>query len=102
MTQEHLAVAARAAWVEHDDVVYAALLPDGPPLVLAGPSGVIWRALCAGGTLGEVSVRVADEVGSPVEVVAADVAAFVDGLVAAGLVARTGGAVEPAPAPAGD
>lgn len=90
MTPGQLAVAPRAAWVEHDDVVYAALLPDGPPLVLAGPSRVIWRALTAGGTLTEVSSRVADEVGSPVEAVSADIAAFVDGLVAAGLVTRAG------------
>lgn len=98
MTQGLLAVAPRAAWVEHDDVVYAALLPDGPPLVLAGTSGVIWRAVTAGGTVGDVSSRVADEVGSPVEAVSADIAAFVDGLVAAGLVTRAGEAAQPSPA----
>jgi Coenzyme PQQ synthesis protein D (PqqD) len=97
MTAQHLGVAASTAWVEQGDTVYAAPLPDGPPFVLAGPGAVIWQALVGGGTLEEVTQRVADGVGSPAELVAADVATFIAGLVDAGLVdcrtAPTTGAV---------
>ncbi|QIM21350.1 PqqD family protein [Phycicoccus sp. HDW14] len=77
-----------AAWLEDDDVVYAAPLPDGPPVVLDGPGAVVWRAVVPGGSLEDVVARVAAEVGASAEVVAADVATFVDQLVAGGLVAH--------------
>ena len=88
MTDQQLLIAARTAWVERDGTVYAAPLPDGPPFVLAGAGAVIWLSLAEGGTLEEVTQRVADDVGSPTEVVTADVATFVAGLVDAGLVVR--------------
>ena len=86
MTDQQLLIAACTAWVERDGTVYAAPLPDGPPFVLAGAGAVIWLSLAAGGTLQEVTQRVADDVGSPAEVVTADVATFVAGLLDAGLV----------------
>jgi Coenzyme PQQ synthesis protein D (PqqD) len=97
MTDQELLVAAHTAWLERDGTVYAAPLPDGPPFVLAGPGAAIWLALTDGGTLDEVTRRVADDVGSPVEVVAADVAAFVAGLVEAGLVVQRPAPAVPAP-----
>ena len=97
MTPELLRVASGTGWVERGGTVYAAALPDGPPLVLAGAAAVVWGAVTQGGTLDEVSGRVADEVGSPAEVVAADVATFVAGLVDAGLVVRSPGAAGSAP-----
>lgn len=99
MTVELLLIATGVAWVEHDGTVYAAHLPDGPPLVLAGPGAAIWLSLARGGTLDDVTRRVADEVGSPAESVAADIATFVDGLVDAGLVTRGAVPVAPTPSP---
>ena len=88
MTTERLAIAGLTAWVLCDEIVYAAPLPDGPPFVLAGAGARIWCAVAEGGTITEVTARVADEVGSPAEALAADVTTFVDGLVAAGLLTR--------------
>ena len=97
MTVEHLLVAAGTGWVERDGTVYAAPLPDGPPFVLAGAAAVVWRAVAQGGTLDDVTRRVADEVGSPAEVVTADVATFVAGLVDTGLVVREVAGAAPMP-----
>ena len=97
MTTRSCSVAARTAWVERDGTVYAAPLPDGPPLRARRAGAAIWRALAEGGTLDEVTQRVADDVGSPAEVVAADVATFVAGLVDAGLVVRRTVPAVPAP-----
>ena len=85
---DQLLIAARTAWVEREGTVYAAPLPDGPPFVLSGAGAAIWLSLVEGGTLHEVTQRVADDVGSPAEVVTADVATFVAGLADAGLVVR--------------
>lgn len=73
-------------WVERDDVVYAARLPDGPPLVLAGPGALVWHAVVPGGALDEVVARVATATGESAEGVRAGVEGFVAGLVAAGVV----------------
>jgi len=97
MTDPHLFVASRTAWVEREGTVYAAPLPDGPPFVLAGSGAAIWLAIDHGGTLEEVIGRVAEDVGSPAELVAADVTSFVAGLVDAGLVVRRVAPVVPAP-----
>ncbi len=86
-------VAPTTGWVEHRDVVYAARLPDGPPLVLAGPGAVVWHAVVPGGALGDVVARVADVTGESAEAVRPGVESFVAGLVDAGVVIR---------APAGD
>ncbi|MFL6170238.1 MAG: PqqD family protein [Ornithinibacter sp.] len=97
MTGEHMVIAAGTGWVERDGTVYAAPLPEGPPFVLAGAAAVVWRAVTQGGTLDEVTRRVADEVGSPPEVVTADVATFVSALVDTGLVERRPGDSRSAP-----
>ncbi|MGG5259343.1 PqqD family protein [Phycicoccus avicenniae] len=81
-------VAADVAWVEAEDVVYAARLPDGPPLVLEGPGAVVWHALLPGGTVDEVAERVAQRVGVSAEAVLLDVAGFLDGLLRAGVAAQ--------------
>lgn len=77
-----------AAWLEADGVVYAAPLPDGPPVVLDGPGAVVWRAVVPGGSLDDVVARVAAEVGASADVVATDVVAFVHQLVDGRLVAH--------------
>ena len=73
-------------WVERDDIVYAAHLPDGPPLVLAGPGALVWQAVVLGGALDEVVARVATATGQSAEAVRAGVEGFVAGLVDAGVV----------------
>lgn len=73
-------------WVERAGVVYAARLPDGPPLVLAGPGAVVWQALVAGGPVTEVEHRVAVATGESVADVAAGVRGFLAGLADAGVV----------------
>lgn len=85
---EQVGLARAAGWVERDGVVYPAPLPDGPPLVLQGPAVVVWHAVVAGGTLEEVVARVASASGQSPEAVADGVGAFVDGLVAAGVLER--------------
>ncbi|WP_392544991.1 PqqD family protein [Oryzobacter telluris] len=88
-TDEHRVVVAHdAGWVELDGTVYPARLPDGPPLVLADVGALVWHAVVAGGTLAQVVDRVADQVGQPVDEVAAGVTQFVDGLVEAGVLER--------------
>lgn len=72
-------------WVEHGAAVYVASLPDGPPLVLEGTGALVWRAVLGGGGIDDVVVRVAAGAGESAEAVAAGVTAFVDGLVAAGV-----------------
>ncbi|MBM6399148.1 PqqD family protein [Phycicoccus sonneratiae] len=83
-----LRVGPDTAWLEVDGVVYAAPLPDGPPVVLDGPGALVWRAVVPGGGLDDVVARVAAEAGTSAEVVAADVASFVDQLLAGGLLAH--------------
>lgn len=85
MSAARVGVSTDAGWVEDDGVVYAAVLPDGPPLVLDGPGALVWRAAVPGGTLTEVVARVAAAAEVSAEVVADDVARFVDDLVAAGV-----------------
>lgn len=80
-----LLVPPTTGWVEHEGTVYPARLPDGPPLVIDGTGVLVWHAAVAGGTLAEVVERVAAEAGLAVEEVEAGVVAFVDGLVAAGI-----------------
>lgn len=72
-------------WVERPGVVYAARLPDGPPLVLAGPGAVVWAAVLPGGDLDDVVARVAAATGESASVVRAGVETFVAGLVEAGV-----------------
>lgn len=66
-------------------VCYVAALPEGPPLVLRDSGAEIWWAVREGGTLDEITHRVAERVGVPAADIIADVAAFLDDLVARGL-----------------
>lgn len=88
MTARRLAPSAAAGWVEAGGVVYAAVLPDGPPLVLVDSGALVWRAVVPGGTEDEVVGRVAAAAGTSADVVAGDVLGFLGDLVAAGLVTR--------------
>ncbi len=83
-------VATACGWVEQDGRVYAAALPDGPPLVLEGSGSLVWHAVLEGGTLDDVVERVAEAAGESAGTVAAPVTGFVEDLVAAGLLEPIG------------
>ena len=69
--------------------VYVAHLPGGPLLVLEGSAAAIWVEATTAPASGWVG-RVADEAGQPEEVIAADVAAFVEDLCARRLLVPSG------------
>jgi hypothetical protein len=73
-----------AAVVEEDDVLYAAILPDGPIVVLDGVAGVIWAEACDGDPTRIVD-RVAAVTDSHPDDIRAEVESFVDELVRRGL-----------------
>lgn len=73
--------------IDTDSVIYAAPLPDGPILVLDGPSALAWRTACLVG-IEAVSGAVADATGETAEVVAPYLDEFLDDLVARGLLVR--------------
>ena len=77
---------ARVAVVEDEAVVYAATLPDGPIVVLDGGAAAIWVEACAGDR-SSIADRVAEATGVPVGEIRSAVHAFVDELVARGLLA---------------
>jgi hypothetical protein len=77
---------ARVAVIEDEAVVYAATLPDGPIVVLDGGAAAIWVEACAGDR-SSIADRVAEATGVPVGEIRAAVHAFVDELVARGLLA---------------
>lgn len=89
-----LRIGHRCGWVEQGGIVYAAHLPDGPPLVLDGSGAVVWAALVEGGTLEDLVARVAAATGESAQVVAAGVEGFVDGLLAAGVLDATTAAAD--------
>lgn len=70
-----------------DDVCYAALLPDGPPVLLRGSAAEIWRAAVRGGSVASITADVADEIGVSARDIEFDVREFLDDLVARGLLA---------------
>ena len=69
---------------ENDGTIYAAHLPDGPIVVLDGIAGLIWTEAC-GGEREAIADRVAEATDAAPAVIRADVEAFVDELVARGL-----------------
>lgn len=75
------------AVVEEDGVVYAAPLPDGPIVVLAGGAAAIWVEACAG-ELETLPQRVAEITGTPIGNVRDDVESFVAELIGRGLLER--------------
>ena len=82
-------------WVRADDTAYVARLPDGPPLVLAGPGALVWDAIVEGGEVEDVVARVAAAAAESEAAVRPGVEAFVAGLVEAGVVVLVGDAPSP-------
>lgn len=80
----HLRPAPGVAVVEQDFVVYAATLPDGPIMVLDGGAAAIWIEACAGERSSLVE-RVAAATEADADAVRPEVEAFVDELLARGL-----------------
>ncbi len=82
-------IPARLAHVVVDDTqsdpatVFLMQLPDGPPLVLHDSAALIWLVAAEGSP--NISTRVAQAVGRPVEQVAAEVDGYVRDLVDRGL-----------------
>ena len=92
---DRYAVAADVAWVDAEHVgearaeVYVARLPDGEPLLLRDGAWAIWHGVAQGGTVDDIVGHAADLSGAERDVIADDVARFVESLVARGLVVPT-------------
>lgn len=69
--------------------VYVCVLPDGVPLALTGTAGRVFTAVRGGARLDEVVAELAPWYAVSPEVLAADVRAFLDELVAAGVLVRS-------------
>ena len=67
---------------------YVARLPEGPPMVLTDTAALIWGHALGGGTRSEIAGRVAAAVGLPAGDIIDDVEAFLDELVAHGVLVR--------------
>lgn len=84
-------IAPRTAYVAQDSAaeptIYAASLPDGVPVVLAGSSALIWSALAQvqPGTGEGVALAVSEDAGLDVADVRDDVVSFLSELAEAGL-----------------
>lgn len=76
--------AADVGVIDDGDAVYAARLPQGPIVVLAGTAAVIWRAACDG-RAGTVTDRVAGSVDRDGAAIDGAVEVFVADLVGRGL-----------------
>jgi hypothetical protein len=85
------AISDRVAWMEPEggDQVYAARLPDGPPVALEGTGSLIFLAVEPGGTLEEILARVAAVAEISPSAIRSDVTSFVAELVSLGLVSET-------------
>ncbi|SFR78581.1 hypothetical protein SAMN04488591_3602 [Microbacterium azadirachtae] len=79
--------AADVGVIDDGDAVYAARLPQGPIVVLAGTAAVIWRAACEQGD-GTVADRAAGSVDRDTAAIVGAVDEFVADLVARGLLDR--------------
>jgi len=71
--------------LDESGLVALARVPEGPPFVLEGSAALIWTEIVRGGTVAEVTGRVAVRVERPPDEIAPDVAAFVEELLAQGL-----------------
>ena len=80
----HLRPGPGVAVIEEGGVVYAAPLPDGPIVVLDGGAAAIWIEACAG-ERSALAERVAAATEVAVDAVRPEVEAFVDELLARGL-----------------
>lgn len=76
--------------VDEGETVYAAALPDGPIVVLEEVAAFIWVEAC-NGERESIADRVAEVTGAGADEVRTDVEAFVDDLVARGLLAADPG-----------
>lgn len=83
--------AADVGVIDDGDAVYAARLPQGPIVVLAGTAGVIWRAACEEGD-GTVADRASGRVDRDTAAIVGAVDEFVADLVVLGLLEPAGGA----------
>ncbi|TYL53643.1 PqqD family protein [Agromyces mariniharenae] len=72
------------AHVDDGEIVYAAVLPAGPIVVLDGGAAAIWVAACDG-SRASIAERVAEATGASISDVRDDVEAFVEELLARGL-----------------
>lgn len=79
-------IAPGVGHVDAEERAYVARLPEGPALVLADSAAVIWAEAREGGTLEEIVRRVADVFGLGPADIEEDVAAFVEQLLALGLI----------------
>lgn len=84
------AVPPEVAVVEEDDVVYAAILPDGPIVVLDGIAGAIWSE-AGGGPSSTIADRVSALTGASVADIRIEVEAFIEELVRRGLLSMRDG-----------
>jgi hypothetical protein len=80
-------VDARAAGQESTEV-FLARMPDGPPLVLQGSAWLVWSVVTEHADLDDVVAQIALHTSSTPATVAPDVEAFLERLVAQGLLDR--------------
>lgn len=81
--------ASPIAWLETDEVLYVAQLPQGPLIVLTGTSAAVWLEVQRAGLAG-VAERLADAFRVPVEAIENDVTGCVAGLAELGVLADPG------------
>lgn len=82
-----LVSAPDVAWVEVDDTVYVAVLPDPPIMVLSGAAALIWvTALQVDND--SLTEEVARRAGITIAAARTPVAEFIEDVVARGLIVR--------------
>ena len=87
-------IAPDVAWVEartpgpDSTEVFVARMPDGPQLVLQGSAWLVWSVVAEHAELDDAVAQIASHTSSTAEMVAPDVEAFMEQLVAQGLLRR--------------
>ena len=79
-----LEAADRVAAVVTPEAVYVARLPDGPILVLNGTAALVWQSAVAS-KRETIAERIAAATSMPVDGIRTDVEAFLESLIAQGL-----------------
>jgi hypothetical protein len=82
-------LAYHVGFVEADDSVFVARLPDGPIMKLSATASIIWKAALGHGE--SLVSRVSEQIGLPAASIAADIDAFIADLVERGLLATNDG-----------